>query len=435
MDSLAQSLVWLAWESYPAADSSLAVPPPQAGGQSSLPAPVAGPAVAIMAGALILGSSLGSPAWANCSRWGDTIYVNTPEGYALNVRWGPGTNTGIYRRVRRGSPLEVSGVRRNGWVELVDKTWVAGNLVSGSCVPGAGLTTPPGTKLATVVTPPNFALNIRNGPGVNYRIMGQFLNGTQIPLTGRFRVGWAELTNNTWVDSGHLQYSGSREEVIPPDTNPPVLPAEVMEVQRRLQQLGYLPASFAITGINDQTTQNAVRDFQRVNGLPVTGTVDAATRQALFIATTPNNDVRAVQRRLQQLGYLPANFAITGIYDQTTQNAVRDFQRVNGLPVTGTVDEATWNKLYQVTAPAPIPGPTPTPTPTPTLSPPPIGERQMRVVTDGEPTSVFNGPGTDSGILRSVPNGAIVTITGRTSGNWSELLEGGWIFTLWLEPM
>ena len=336
-----------------------------------MPGPVAGPAVAIMAGALILGSSLGSPAWANCSRWGDTIYVNTPEGYALNVRWGPGTNTGIYRRVRRGSPLEVSGVRRNGWVELVDKTWVAGNLVSGSCVPGAGLTTPPGTKLATVVTPPNFALNIRNGPGVNYRIMGQFLNGTQIPLTGRFRVGWAELTNNTWVDSGHLQYSGSREEVIPPDTNPPVLPAEVMEVQRRLQQLGYLPASFAITGINDQTTQNAVRDFQRVNG----------------------------------------------------------------LPVTGTVDEATWNKLYQVTAPAPIPGPTPTPTPTPTLSPPPIGERQMRVVTDGEPTSVFNGPGTDSGILRSVPNGAIVTITGRTSGNWSELLEGGWIFTLWLEPM
>ncbi len=377
MDSLAQSLVWLAWESYPAADSSLAVPPPQAGGQSSLPAPVAGPAVAIMAGALILGSSLGSPAWANTSRWGQTIYVNTPEGYALNVRWGPGTNTGIYRRVRRGSSLEVSGARRNGWVQLVDKTWVAGNLVSGSPVPGAGPTTPSDNNLATVVTPQNFALNIRNGPGVNYRIVGQFLNGSRISLTGRFNGIWAQLPNGTWVDSTHLQYRGGVQI-------PTQLPAPI---------------------------------------------------------NNPQADVIELQRLLRQAGFLPANFIVNGIYDATTQAAVREFQRVNGLPVTGTVDAATWNKLYQVTAPKPTPTPTPTPTfnpiptPTPTPTPPVTDNRQRRVVTDGEPTSVFSGPGTEFDFVRSVPNGAIVTITGRTSGNWSELLEGGWIFTLWLEPM
>jgi len=448
MDSLAQSLVWLAWESYPAADSSLAVPPPQTRAQSSLPAPAAGPAVAIAAGALILGGSLGSPAWANnynqdnYSR-GQPIYAYPGEGYALNVRKGAGTNYPIIHCVSHGSPLTASGVEsRNGWVELVDGNWVAGNLVRRGELVGPTTplgraappncrfdpTTPLDPNLATVKIPQNFALNIRSGPGVNYRIVGQYLNGTQIRLTGRFQVGWAELTNNTWVDSGRLQYSGPRVEII---TNPisPLTPPEVIEVQRRLQQLGYLPASFAITGIYDQATQNAVREFQRGNGLPVTGDVDGATRQALFIATIPNNDVRDVQRRLQLVGSLPANFTITGINDQTTQNAVRDFQRVNGLPVTGMVDAATRNKLYQVTASAPIPAPTPTPTP------PVTDNRQRRVVTGGEPTSVFNGPDPNSGILRSVPDGAIVTITGRSEGNWSELLEGGWIFTPWLDPM
>ncbi|PZO39123.1 MAG: hypothetical protein DCF17_13735, partial [Shackletoniella antarctica] len=67
--------------------------------------------------------------------------------------------------------------------------------------------------------------------------------------------------------------------------------------------------------------------------------------------------------------------------------------------------------------------------------PPPAGSRQMRVVTDGDSTSVFDGPGTEFGFLRDVPNGSIVTVTGRESGNWSELIEGGWIFSLWLDEI
>jgi uncharacterized protein YgiM (DUF1202 family) len=228
-----------------------------------------------------------------------------------------------------------------------------------------------------VVTPQNFALNIRDGAGVNYRIVGQFLNGSRIPLTGRFNGIWAQLPNGTWVDSTHLQYRGGVQI-------PTQLPAPI---------------------------------------------------------NNPQADVIELQRLLGQAGFLPANFIVNGIYDATTQAAVREFQRVNGLPVTGTVDAATWNKLYQVTAPKPTPTPTPTPTfnpiptPTPTPTPPVTDNRQRRVVTDGEPTSVFSGPGTEFDVVRSVPNGAIVTITGRISGNWSELLEGGWIFTLWLEPM
>lgn len=388
MDSLAQSLLWLLWETHPDVDSvpagSASILPLAPGqGRRSQAAPVNGlplwsRPLAIAAGAIVLGSGLLAPAFANSHLWGSTVYVNTPEGYALNVRWGPGTNNGVYRRVRRGSALQLSGARRNGWVQLVDATWVAGNLVSRSPVPGAGITPPIGNpeNLATVVTPQNFALNIRNGPGFNYQIVGQYVNGSRIALTGWFNNGWAELTNGNWVDSGHIQYSGPIHGGNRPNPNPNPTPGP-----------------------------------------------------------TPNADVMELQRLLRQAGFLPSNFIVSGIYDQTTQNAVREFQRVNGLPVTGTVDAATWQALYRATAPpTPLPSPKPEPTPEPT-DPPPSGTSQRRVVTDGDSTSVFDGPGTEFGFVRSVPNGSIVTITGRTSGNWSELLDGGWIFSLWLEPI
>lgn len=384
MDSLAQSLLWLLWETYPDVDpvpadfaSILPLAPEQ--GRRAPVAPVASLALrsrslAIAAGAIVLSSGLGAPALASGHLWGSTVYVNTPEGYALNVRWGPSTNNGVYRRARRGSALQLSGARRNGWVQLVDATWVAGNLVSRSPVPGVGVTPPIGNpeNLATVVTPQNFALNIRNGPGFNYQIVGQYINGSRIPLTGRFTNGWAQLTNGNWVDSSHIQYSGPINDGDRPNPNP---------------------------------------------------------------GPTPNADVMELQRLLRQAGFLPANFIVSGIYDQTTQNAVREFQRVNGLPVTGIVDAATWQALDRATAPpTPLPSPSPDPSPDPT-NPPPGSTSQRRVVTDGDSTSVFDGPGTEFGFVRSVPNGSIVTITGRTSGNWSELLDGGWIFSLWLEPI
>lgn len=386
MDSLAQSLLWLLWETHPDVDpviagSALTLPLAPKQGETQV-APVGtmllwNRSLAIAAGAIVLGSvGLGAPALANGHLWGSTVYVNTPEGYALNVRWGPGTNNGVYRRARRGSALQLSGARRNGWVQLVDATWVASNLVSRSPVPGAGVTPPIGNpeNLATVVTPQNFALNIRNGPGFNYQIVGQYVNGSRIALTGRFNNGWAQLTNGNWVDSSRIQYSGP------------------------------------------------IHGGNRPNPDPNPG-------------PTPNDDVMELQRLLRQAGFLPSNFIVSGIYDQTTQNAVREFQRVNGLPVTGIVDAATWQALYRATAPpTPLPSPKPDPSPDPT-DPPPSGTSQRRVVTDGDSTSVFDGPGTEFGVVRNVPNGSIVTITGRTSGNWSELLDGGWIFSLWLEPI
>ena len=61
--------------------------------------------------------------------------------------------------------------------------------------------------------------------------------------------------------------------------------------------------------------------------------------------------VRQMQEELNVIaGAYPALPKITadGIYGPATENAVRDFQSVFGLPVTGTVDYRTWYKISEI---------------------------------------------------------------------------------------
>ncbi len=59
--------------------------------------------------------------------------------------------------------------------------------------------------------------------------------------------------------------------------------------------------------------------------------------------------IRAIQRFLLELHYytdeLP-HIAIDGIYGEATRDAVRAYQRLIGLPESGEVDLATWERLY-----------------------------------------------------------------------------------------
>ena len=42
---------------------------------------------------------------------------------------------------------------------------------------------------------------------------------------------------------------------------------------------------------------------------------------------------------------------LVGTYDTATESAVKYFQRLTGLPVTGRVDRFTWNRLVQAQQP------------------------------------------------------------------------------------
>ena len=141
--------------------------------------------------------------------------------------------------------------------------------------------------------------------------------------------------------------------------------ALIYTLQQRLKDLGYY--TIRVDGIYGSATQRAVRWFQEVNGLSVTGKADHATQQLLYSSSAkpagsaaPNdyvtlsrsNRYRAavvpLQRRLKALGYQTGS--IDGYYGSNTYRAVRNFQSRNGITVTGTADPYTQQILYSSSA-------------------------------------------------------------------------------------
>ncbi len=143
--------------------------------------------------------------------------------------------------------------------------------------------------------------------------------------------------------------------------------ADVRALQRYLSRNGLYP--FVIDGAYGQETADAVTTYQRIRNLPATGIADEATLTDMdfdFLPAaaaptppaTPNSasrdvnltsggelvpdstgsDVIALQQRLNELG-IPVY--VDGVYGFETQQAVRTYQRVQGLNVTGIADDDT----------------------------------------------------------------------------------------------
>ena len=141
---------------------------------------------------------------------------------------------------------------------------------------------------------------------------------------------------------------------------------DMLEVDHKLYELGYRDS--ACNGELDDVTVNALRNFQAVNGLEVTGEADAQTVSLLFsgqaiseqayltglaqlrseqplLAEGSNGaDVEKLQRALKELGYFKGN--CDGAYGDATAAAVFRFQLANGLLETGVADSALFVRLY-----------------------------------------------------------------------------------------
>lgn len=72
---------------------------------------------------------------------------------------------------------------------------------------------------------------------------------------------------------------------------------------------------------------------------------------AYFNLDKQENPILEIQRILRSIDYFEnevARIRLTGNFDEETRQGVRDFQKKYGLPVTGTVDFATWQLLQAV---------------------------------------------------------------------------------------
>lgn len=121
---------------------------------------------------------------------------------------------------------------------------------------------------------------------------------------------------------------------------------EVRQVQTKLKQWGYYTG--VVDGVFGAGTYRAVVQFQRKNGLAADGKVGPATRRALGIsaaATSVKADqtVRAAQQKLKQWGYYDG--VVDGIYGSKTGDAIKRFQRKNGLTADGIIGAQTKKAL------------------------------------------------------------------------------------------
>ena len=127
-------------------------------------------------------------------------------------------------------------------------------------------------------------------------------------------------------------------------------------------------------GIYADNTVQAVREFQRLYALPVTGEADLRTwnrlvevyteqspsvlpAAALRLRWAPNQTLRAgsrnshlflIQSMLCALHRFYSNapgLGVTGVHDAQSVAAVRWLQERSSLPVTGEIDQTTWAYL------------------------------------------------------------------------------------------
>ena len=135
--------------------------------------------------------------------------------------------------------------------------------------------------------------------------------------------------------------------------------SNVTVLQTRLKELGYFNGT--VGGNFGMLTQTAVTAFQTAAGLKADGVVGTDTWTALYAANAPaapsttlkqgdkNDDVKAMQTRLIQLGYLTGK--ADGIFGAQTKAAVQAFQTKISYAADGTAGPQTLAALYAETAP------------------------------------------------------------------------------------
>ncbi len=224
-----------------------------------------------------------------------------------------------------------------------------------------------------------------------------YCNGTTVTCDGLSQWGSVELANQGLVPYDILRnYYGDDIQII---SNAPVRDIEpskpeillrlgsagndVASMQMKLNRISTnypsIPKIDPADGIFGVETENAVKQFQKIFGLTVDGIVGKATWykiQFIYNAVKKLNElnseglkpedfnqqfpgvlslgstgtgVSVIQYYLAALSYFNAEIpeiAVTGTFDEATQSAVSAFQSLYGLPVTGIVNDATWNLLF-----------------------------------------------------------------------------------------
>ncbi|MBO4761991.1 MAG: peptidoglycan-binding protein, partial [Lachnospiraceae bacterium] len=130
--------------------------------------------------------------------------------------------------------------------------------------------------------------------------------------------------------------------------------SSVAVIQSKLMDLGFMEPAEP-TNYYGSITMEAVKRFQRQNDLKQDGIMgqetiamilDPTAKSYLLKKGMEGDDIKLVQTRLYELGYLEKKSLINGTFRTETENAVRALQNANGLTADGLVGTATTELLY-----------------------------------------------------------------------------------------
>ena len=133
-----------------------------------------------------------------------------------------------------------------------------------------------------------------------------------------------------------------------------VVHSTVIDIQQRLMDLGFMEDSEP-TNYYGSITAEAVMMFQRQSGIKQDGILGPETYELLLSDDAKHYaaklgfdgaDVKRIQQRLYEMGYLASADMVTGHFGDVTESAVKKMQENNGLFADGKVGEMTMDLLY-----------------------------------------------------------------------------------------
>lgn len=177
------------------------------------------------------------------------------------------------------------------------------------------------------------------------------------------------------------EFTGPSETTIRIDRGPqasvpaPVADPMVEQVQAVLRDLRFYDGK--VDGITGPATRKAIETYRKTVGLPATGDIDQALIEQLGSATatagiapqpvpvprrgpeeilpeptpavagrTPDPRIVKIQAGLKAFGN--DGIEIDGVVGSRTKSAIREFQSLFGLPVTGEPDEGLYRKMREI---------------------------------------------------------------------------------------
>ncbi|MEL7646897.1 MAG: peptidoglycan-binding protein [Sedimentibacter sp.] len=229
-------------------------------------------------------------------------------------------------------------------------------------------------------------------------LFAQFCDGRVSQCSGMYQWGSLELAQEGFTPLEILKYYYGRDISIATDVpvggTGNIYPGEpiklgdssidILTIQLAMNRVAKnypaIPRIRPVNGFFGESTETAIKEFQRIFGLPVTGVIDQGTwykGRYIFNAVTRHSeltvensifrevvehtqdillqgDIRPIVDLLQYYldvislygGYIP-RVNRTGIFDAQTRNAVLEFQKLFNLPVTGIVDDDTWDRIFR----------------------------------------------------------------------------------------